>query len=230
MDDRYLKVSKVPVEYLRTIEFGNLKGKSDINPQWRIKAITEVYGLCGIGWKYEIAEIKIVEGVEGKKVVFVTVNLYVKNGEDWSQPIPGVGGDMIVEKDKNGLHENDEALKMAVTDALGNAMKYIGVASEIYEGNFKGSKYAQKPNVLVEQTPEQTPVQTQPVQTVDNFSLMVRNAFDIEKLVEYLAAKGKSQWFGDKENKFENLTDNQLKVILKNQETIKKGMQNASSI
>jgi hypothetical protein len=31
---------------------------------------------------------------------------------------------------------------MAYTDALGTALKYVGVASEIYEGNFDGSKYA----------------------------------------------------------------------------------------
>ena len=36
---------------------------------------------------------------------------------------------------------DDEAFKMAYTDALGTALKYAGVASEIYEGNFDGSKY-----------------------------------------------------------------------------------------
>ena len=54
----------------------------------------------------------------------------------------GVGGAKIVIKDKNGLRNNDEAIKMAYTDALGTAMKYVGVGSEIYEGNFDGCKYA----------------------------------------------------------------------------------------
>jgi hypothetical protein len=67
--------------------------------------------------------------------------LFIKVNGEWSHAIVGVGGDMVIETDKNGIHENDEALKMATTDALGNAMKYIGVASEIYEGNFDGSKY-----------------------------------------------------------------------------------------
>jgi hypothetical protein len=142
IDKRWELVQQVPKDRLKEISFGALRGKSDINPQWRIKAITEVYGLCGIGWYYTISNVDFRPSIDGKIAVFVEVNLFVKDADgEWSKPIPGVGGNMFVDKNKNGLVDNDEAVKMATTDALGNAMKYIGVASQIFEGDFDGSKY-----------------------------------------------------------------------------------------
>jgi len=55
MDKRYEAVQEPPQNALKTIEFGKLKDKSDINPQWKIEALTGQYGLCGVGWKFEIA-------------------------------------------------------------------------------------------------------------------------------------------------------------------------------
>ena len=37
----YDALRSVPKDALKTIEFGNLKGKSDINPQWRYEAMTK---------------------------------------------------------------------------------------------------------------------------------------------------------------------------------------------
>lgn len=144
MDERYGKLAQVPENALKTIAFGPLKGKSDINPQWRYEALTEVFGLCGIGWRYEVTGHKTVK-VEAtdEKMIFVFVNLYVKDGNDWSAPIPGSGGDFLVKKDKNGLHGNDEAFKMAITDALGNAAKMVGVAADVYRGTYN-TKYEKR--------------------------------------------------------------------------------------
>lgn len=132
-------LKKVPESHLKTIGFGALKGKSDINPQWRYKAMTEVYGECGTGWSHRLVNQTIVPGGEGETLVFVEVAVRVKDGKEFT----GLGGDKIVSKSKNGLKSNDEAFKMAYTDALGTALKYLGVASEIYEGNYDGSKYNQ---------------------------------------------------------------------------------------
>lgn len=51
------KFDRVPPECLKPIKGGRLNGKSDINPQWRLKAMTETFGPCGIGWKYEIVRL-----------------------------------------------------------------------------------------------------------------------------------------------------------------------------
>lgn len=141
MTSIWSKLSRPPAGALKRIEAGRLKGKSDINPQWRYQAMTETFGPCGVGWKFEIVRTWTEPGPESQVFCFAQVHLYIKQLEAWSCPIPGVGGSMLVEKEKAGLHANDEAYKMAVTDALGTAAKMLGVAADVYLGNYDGSKY-----------------------------------------------------------------------------------------
>lgn len=136
----YSQLAAPPAEAIKPIQGGNLKGKSDINPQWKIEAMTSVFGPCGIGWKFSIADEKTFQCGDGQILLFLTVALMYHDGEGWSEPVYGCGGDFIVEKNKNGLVPNDEAYKMCLTDALGNAMKCIGVAADVYRGLWD-SKY-----------------------------------------------------------------------------------------
>lgn len=156
--DIYKSFSKPPEEALRTIGFGNLKGKSDINPQWRYEAMTEQFGACGDGWKYEIISTFTEPVPETKELMlFIHVNLYFKKDEKWSDPIPSFGGDFLIKKDKNGLHGNDEAHKMALTDALGKSMSMLGVAADVYRGfKITDTKYQQD-----EQAAEKNKVQNE---------------------------------------------------------------------
>ncbi len=135
------KLRKPPPDALKTIKAGRLKGKSDINPQWRYEAMTDAFGMCGEGWKFEIKESWIDEGSHDQKVQNVKILLYVKTNDAWGEPIPGIGGSMLIAKESAGLYTNDEALKMAVTDALGTAMKMLGVAADIYRGAWDGNKF-----------------------------------------------------------------------------------------
>jgi len=48
------KVSTPPPDALKTIKAGRLKGFTDVSPMWRYKIMTEVYGMCGFGWKFNI--------------------------------------------------------------------------------------------------------------------------------------------------------------------------------
>lgn len=132
------KVKRPPSSALKTIPFGRLKGKSDINPQWRMQIMTEVFGPCGQGWTYTIDRLWTEPGVDGQVFAFSEITLSVGQHAG----IPGIGGSMLIEKDKNGLYHNDEAFKMATTDALSVALKALGVAADIYLGLWDGSKYA----------------------------------------------------------------------------------------
>ena len=134
-------LANVPTQFLKAIGGGKLKGKSDINPQWRIKVMTETFGPCGIGWRYEIKKLWTEPGDNGEVCAFALVEVSVKTGEQWSNPIPGVGGSMLVAQESGGKHTSDEAYKMAVTDALSVALKALGVAADIYLGKWDGSKY-----------------------------------------------------------------------------------------
>jgi hypothetical protein len=137
----YNALKQPPKEALRQIQGGRLSGKTDINPQWRYKAMTEQFGMCGVGWKYEVTSKESKEASDGQVFAFVDINLYYKVDDKWSDPIPGSGGSMLVEKEKSGLHANDEGYKMATTDALSTAMKMLGVAADIYAGLWDGAKY-----------------------------------------------------------------------------------------
>jgi hypothetical protein len=142
MNGHYENLASPPADAVKQITGGKLKGFSDINPQWRYEALTNEFGLCGVGWKFEIAN-TFTEPVPATQelMIFVQVNLFVKDGDQWSEPIPGFGGDFLLVKDKNGIHGNDEGYKMAITDALGSAAKVIGVAADIYRGRME-SKYS----------------------------------------------------------------------------------------
>ena len=52
----YELLRKVPEEAKKSIQAGRLKGFTDVNPLYRIKIMTEAFGPCGIGWKYEIVK------------------------------------------------------------------------------------------------------------------------------------------------------------------------------
>lgn len=142
MNEKFKLMARPPKEALNTISFGKLKGKSDINPQWRIEALTEVFGLCGVGWYYEILAVDYQDVVEtGERMVYITIGIHVKQEDGtWSAPVIGIGGDFTIVRDKNGIHGNDEAFQMALTDALGKAAKCLGIANDIYRGKYD-SKY-----------------------------------------------------------------------------------------
>ena len=128
----YNAVRKVPENAKKPIAGGPLKGKTDINPMWRIKALTEQFGPCGIGWKYEITDKRLENGANGDIAAFLDINLYVKVGDTWSDAIPGTGGNSFVGKDKNGIHTSDECFKMALTDAISVACKALGFGADVY--------------------------------------------------------------------------------------------------
>lgn len=127
----YNQVRSVPVEAKKTITGGRLNGKTDINPMWRIMKLTQLFGVVGIGWRYEITR-QWIETSEDETAAFCNINLYIKQGDIWSEAIPGTGGSMFVSKERNGKYTSDECYKMALTDALSVACKAIGVAADVY--------------------------------------------------------------------------------------------------
>ena len=143
--DKWEKLARPPETALKRINGGRLKGMTDISPQWRYKALTDVYGPCGEGWKFTIDRLWTEDGTDGQLMAFAQISLYVNTGSSWSDAIPGVGGSMLITKETSGLHTSDEAFKMAVTDALSVAAKMLGVGADIYFGMWDGSKYKDKP-------------------------------------------------------------------------------------
>jgi hypothetical protein len=125
------QVRKAPVNALKPIQGGKLRGKSDINPVWRMKAMTELFGACGDGWDYAIDKQWTEQGAKGEVMCFCNIILHYKQGAE-IRHIQGTGGSMLVQLEKGQLVSNDEGYKMALTDALSVAMKALGVAADVY--------------------------------------------------------------------------------------------------
>lgn len=128
----YDKLRVVPEEAKKTIQGGRISGMTDINPMWRIKVMTDTFGICGVGWYYEVTKQWVEKGGNDEIAAFVNVDLYIKVEGEWSKPIPGNGGSMFVAKEKYGLYTSDECWKMATTDALSVAFKQLGVGADVY--------------------------------------------------------------------------------------------------
>lgn len=139
----YNKFRSVPEEAKKKITGGRLVGMSDINPMWRIKKLTEEFGVCGIGWKYSITKQWIETGAKDEKAAFTNIDLFIKVDSVWSDAIPGTGGSSFIAAEKNGLYTSDECFKMALTDALSVACKALGIGADVYFEKDR-TKYDQK--------------------------------------------------------------------------------------
>ena len=140
----YDAVRSVPPEAIKPITAGRLKGKSDINPMWRIKVLTEQFGPCGEGWYTEgVRYWTVIQEKSLEMAVFCELQLHTKGENGWSAPIYGIGGNTVIAAEKNGLYLDDEAYKKAYTDALSVACKALGIGADVY-WNEDRTKYGDK--------------------------------------------------------------------------------------
>lgn len=133
--DIYNAVSAVPDSAQKRITGGRLNGMTDINPMWRIRELTELFGPCGIGWRYKIVREWLETASTGEVGAFVDIELQyrITPDADWSEPIPGTGGSKFVAAEKgNNLRASDECYKMALTDAISVACKALGFGADVY--------------------------------------------------------------------------------------------------
>ena len=167
----YHRFMETPKDAQKSFNNGRFSG-TDINPMWRIKVLTEVFGPSGFGWwtqnvTYEFKEADITpppqkpgDPVTPQKEtsVFCELELIVKDPEtgEVSQPIYGVGGNTYIQWGKYGPKASDEAKKMAYTDALSIACKSLGIGHDIWYSNDR-TKY----------TMNSEPVATKPVKPTE---------------------------------------------------------------
>lgn len=126
---------EVPKEAQKSFNNGSFSG-TDINPMWRIKKLTEVFGAAGFGWYTQVCE-HWEEQIEGEVLTNVSINLFVKDPKsgEWSAPIYGIGGNKALQQFRDKKKVSDEAYKMAYTDALSVACKALGIGADIYFSN-----------------------------------------------------------------------------------------------
>src|SRR4051812_45241553 len=120
---------------------GGFRG-TQIDPTWRLQMMTEAFGPVGKGWGYEQLEWTVQE-----RMVFVCVRIWYKDagtGEIcWTGP--QWGGTEMMRRRRDGSEEpNDEAFKMSITDAVGKCCLQLGLAADVYMGQFDDSKYREE--------------------------------------------------------------------------------------
>lgn len=134
----------VPLNAQKPFNANGFSG-TDINPMWRIKKLTELFGPCGIGWYTEVLSERA-ETYGDTVMAIVDINLYVKVDGEWSRPIYGTGGNQLVQVTKGGARPSDEGYKKAYTDAISIACKALGIGADIWYGqdanNDPTSKYS----------------------------------------------------------------------------------------
>ena len=164
----YNQVRTVPENALRKIEAGRLKGKSDINPMWRLKVLTEKFGPCGFGFTINVTREWTEVCENGETAVFVDVELCVKKDGEWSKPIHGTGGNKLISLEKkweNGeqiitQYLDDEAYKKAYTDAISVAAKALGIGADVYWEADKTKYDVRQQNDVVSEAVQAVPAAT----------------------------------------------------------------------
>ena len=167
----------VPQEAQKQFNNGRFSG-TDINPMWRIKKLTELFGPAGIGWYFEVLSERSEQLSPDTLMAVVDINLYIKVENEWSKPIFGTGGNTLVAKGK----PSDEGYKMALTDALSVACKHLGIGADVYFDKDKTKYTAQK-----EETPMATPEQVKMLQ-----SLFTPERY--RKMLEYYGVENAGQF------------------------------------
>ena len=128
------QVQDTPKEAQKSFNNGRFSG-TDINPMWRIKKLTEVFGPAGFGWWTQNVNYRFINSEQTNEVaVFCELELIVVDPDtkEKSNPIYGVGGNTFVAQRSKGPQASDEAMKMAYTDALSIACKALGFSADIY--------------------------------------------------------------------------------------------------
>lgn len=172
----YEQARAVPQEAQKDFNNGRFSG-TDINPMWRIKKLTELFGPAGFGWYTEVISQRSERLDDDTLMATVDIHLYVWNGEAWSKPIYGTGANTLVSKTKSGRMVSDEGYKMAYTDALSVACKALGIGANVYwdKDPTKYTPPQQKP-----QKPQQPPAQPPQKQmaTQEQINFIISNADD----------------------------------------------------
>jgi hypothetical protein len=108
---------------------------SSISPAYQTERMSEVFGMCGFGWKYDHIEIDTTAPDNRVALVWVQYaytfaeNLIKEFTPLWSEKIPAYGMGVV----RKGMTDGD-ARKSAVTDGLTKALSMVGVGISVFKG------------------------------------------------------------------------------------------------
>ena len=99
-----------------------------IDPTYRNKALTEIFGMAGAGWGFTLDE-HWSEQFHGTHYCYAAVTLWIYiEGRGGQKVATYIGGTKVVQG------EADEAYKSAITDALTKCTSVLGFGADVYAG------------------------------------------------------------------------------------------------
>jgi hypothetical protein len=130
-----------PPAATKSFKKGGWQG-TDINPAYRLRCLTELFGPQGTGWGWTIHErwredwpSRVKDGDQWVDYMapcaFVMLSLWYIEGGERKECSPQIGG---TECDL----APDEVWKMSITDAIGKCCLALGIAADVYLGQFDG--------------------------------------------------------------------------------------------
>ena len=135
-----------PPEYLKDFKrAGGFAGKS-IDPVYRVRRLTEMFGPVGKGWGV-VQEDQWSEAGSGAFVVYVRGHVWWRDTDGTVYQTNSHTGGTVADR------APDEVYKMAETDALGKCALDLGLAADVYMGEHDGDKY-QRPESGPAYTPQ----------------------------------------------------------------------------
>lgn len=169
---------------------------TQIDPTYRLQQMTAMFGPVGQAWSILEPKFDVIPGYGDEKLVFCTVGIvFPKDGDVYNPGTTyGVGGDYIVRnaKDEGAKpRSTDEAFKMAFTDALGNAMKTLGLGADVFMGQMDDAKYVRQVTEEIAQEKKAAAVAKDPeltAEAIDDYAVMLAKLIEDQKTPEDVLA------------------------------------------
>lgn len=120
--------------YMSKVSFG-ARSFNAIDPMYQIKKVTNVFGPVGSGWSYQVEYDYPVIG----NIMMVVAKVTFETSK-FGTFGPIAGSRTFVNLD-NKKKTNDDAPKMALTDALTKAISHLGFDADVFLGKYDDNKY-----------------------------------------------------------------------------------------
>lgn len=149
----------VPNDALKSFNNGRFKGSS-IEPTWRYRVLTELFGACGRGWRF--VQVSSGYSPDGSAHYCTGYIEYVTEGtlaepDAWIHRTSTVtGGTPVYAKGQ------DEIPKMSETDCVSKICHHMGIGGSVYAGKFDGDKYQVPTGEPARQSYSDPPVKSEP--------------------------------------------------------------------
>ena len=129
---------KVPSDAMKSFNNGRFKGSS-IEPTWRYRVLTELFGANGMGWRFVQVESRYSPDNSAHYctgyIEYVTEGTLADPDARIHRTSTVTGGTPVYAKGQ------DEIPKMSETDCISKITHHMGIAGSVYAGKFDGDKY-----------------------------------------------------------------------------------------